>query len=80
MRWGSGAERGSFSPKLHRNGTIYNLFTVWNWAGEIDIQFQAMKHPPFVTLCVAVSLLISSSQCRARETFRTIKFGAPGRA
>ena len=47
VRWGRGAERGSFSPKLHRDGNTYNLFTVWNWAGEVAIQFEAMREYPF---------------------------------
>jgi hypothetical protein len=47
VKWGSGAERGSFSPKLNRDGVTYNLMTVWNWAGEIAIQFESMREPPF---------------------------------
>jgi len=50
VRWGTGAERGSFSPKLHRDGVTYNLFTVWNWEGEIAIQFESMRQPPFNNL------------------------------
>lgn len=47
VKWGTGVERGSFSPKLHRNGATYNMMTVWNWAGEIAIQFGSMREPPF---------------------------------
>jgi hypothetical protein len=47
VKWGTGIERGSFSPKLHRNGATYNMMTVWNWAGEIAIQFGSMREPPF---------------------------------
>jgi hypothetical protein len=47
VRWGSGLERGSFSPKLTRNGVTHNMMTVWNWAGEISIQFESMREPPF---------------------------------
>ncbi len=47
VKWGTGAERGSFSPKLNRNGRTYNMMTVWNWAGEIAIQFGSMREHPF---------------------------------
>jgi hypothetical protein len=47
VKWGTGIERGSFSPKLKRNGVTYNMMTVWNFAGEIAIQFGSMRGPPF---------------------------------
>lgn len=47
LKWGTGGERGSFNPKLVRGGIVYNLMNVWNWAGEIQIPFGAMKQPPF---------------------------------
>jgi len=50
MKWGTGSERGSFSPKLVSGEVTYNLMSVWNWAGEIQIQFGSMHHPPFDSL------------------------------
>ncbi len=47
VKWGTGAERGSFSPKLVRGGITYNLMSIWNWAGEIQIQFGSMHQAPF---------------------------------
>jgi len=47
VKWGTGSERGSFSPKLVSGDITYNLMSVWNWAGEIQIQFGSMHHPPF---------------------------------
>lgn len=50
VKYGSGSERGSANPKLVRNGTVYNMMTIWNWAGEIAIQFGSMSQSPFNTL------------------------------
>jgi hypothetical protein len=50
VKWGTGSERGSFSPKLVRGGASYNLMNVWNWAGEIVISFGSMGQPPFDSL------------------------------
>lgn len=50
VKWGTGSERGSFNPKLVRGGTVYKLMSVWNWTGEIQISFEAMREPPFNTL------------------------------
>jgi hypothetical protein len=32
------------------NGIAYNLMTIWNWEGQIQIQFGSMTQPPFDTL------------------------------
>lgn len=46
VKWGRGAKYGSASPKLNRNGTVYNLLTMWT-GGEVQIQFSSMNQPPF---------------------------------
>ena len=49
LRWGTGPERGSCSPKLQRGGTVYNLMSIWT-DGGIQIQFSSMRKPPFDTV------------------------------
>jgi hypothetical protein len=49
LKWGTGPERGSCSPKLHRDGTVYNLMSIWT-DGGIQIQFSSMGSRPFDAL------------------------------
>jgi len=46
VKWGRGAKNGSASPKLTRNGTVYNLLSLWT-DGGVQIQFLSMNQPPF---------------------------------
>lgn len=46
VKWGRGAKNGSASPKLIRNGTVYNMLSVWT-DGGVQIQFSSMSQPPF---------------------------------
>jgi hypothetical protein len=49
LKWGTGPERGSCSPKLTRGGVTYNLMSLWT-DGGIQIQFNSMRNPPFDSL------------------------------
>jgi hypothetical protein len=49
LKWGTGPERGSCSPKLTRGGATYNLMSLWT-DGGIQIQFGSMRNPPFDSL------------------------------
>ena len=55
IKWGRGVKNGSFTPKAVDGGATHNMFSVYT-DSTIQLQFSAMKEPPFAALEMRRSL------------------------